>query len=181
MAGVLFGIDVFRIVPLDAAGAALTPVSVEAEEFSFDTESDSEDYSADNRVIDTRRYNKKVSGSATIARHRPAVLAVIGDGEVTTTGTAPNQAITYAELKTIGDKKVNLESMTWGGAGDIIHARALSVRTSSGPGFDASSGSHSGMAFDFEGVGNADGDLWSIASLLGTTAVMPPSGAWTTP
>ena len=172
MATTIFGIDAAQIVPINADGTDGTPVAVMLAGFSLNTESDSSDYSANNTTIDTRRYNKRVTGSVEIGDAQPANVALAGDGAVVVTGTTPNQTITYSEPTAISDDKITITARSWGGDGSVVERSVLAVKVTGGPGIDAGSGNFGGVTFDFTGNGDVNDMLWTLSKLNGTAAVL---------
>lgn len=173
MQNVVFGIDAMQIAPLTIAGDGVitvgTAVAVQGRSLSFNNESDNETFDANNKQISTRDYNKRTTGSIETAQHTPAVLTLLGNGEVTTTGTAPNQVITYTESADIIEKYVRIYSRSWAGDGSLVECIVLKAKPSGGS-FDLSTGAYAAVSADFEGLPDDDNNLWSVASYMGTSA-----------
>jgi hypothetical protein len=167
---IVFGIDNMELIPI-VAGAEDAGVAVPGRSFSFANETEQEDFEANNGIIDSRYYGKKVTGSGEIAAHTPSVLAILGNGEVTTTGTAPNQSFVYVESSDTTDKKISIRTRSYSGDGTVVEAKVNFVRVS-GPSFDLGTGSYAAVSFDFEGTGNASGELWQVTSFEGDLAVI---------
>ena len=168
----IFGIDAAQITPINPDGTPGTAVAVMLAGFSFNTESDSSDYSANNTTIDTRRYNKRVTGSIEVGDAQPANVALLGDGAAVVTGTTPNTTITYSEPTAISDDKSTIAARSWGGDGSVVERAVLAVKITGGPGIDAGSGNFGGITADFTGNGNVDDMLWTFSKLNGTAAVL---------
>lgn len=166
---IVFGIDRMQIVPVDAAGVDGTAVDVLGRSLSFENEVDDENFEANNMIIDTRYFNKQVTGSGEIAEHTPAVLAILGSGAVVTSGTSPNQTFTYTETNEVPQTKLTVATRSWAGDGTIVETRVLHVRTG-GPSFDLGTGAYAPVSFDFNGTGDLAGDLWEVISYEGTAA-----------
>lgn len=166
-----FGIDDLKIGIFAGATPPTTLIDVPARALSLDTESDSEDFEADNKIIATRRYNKKATGSLESAVTDPATLAFLGSGAVVNTGTAGNTATTYTETNVSTSRNIAIVARALAGDGSVLEITVFKALITSGPNFDWSTGSFSGVTADWESVGNTAGDLWSVASLLGTYAV----------
>lgn len=177
---VVFGIDRMRLVPVSAAGVSGTALTVLGRALSFNNETDDEQFEANNEVIDRRYFNKSVTGSAEIAQHTPAALALLDGGTVITTGTAPNQSFTYTATRTINLGMVTVETRSWSGQGTIVQCSVYETMTA-GPSFDLATGAYAGVTFDFTGTGAittpSAGALWGVTSYEGTTAASIEFGA----
>lgn len=174
MANVNFGIDDMKAGRWTGA----TPpaigdfIDLPGRALSLDTEAESEEWEADNKIIDIRKYNKKATGDVEVGVHDPTIAALFGNGEVTTTGTAPNQVTVYTETDSAESVNLEIAARSYGGDGTVVEIRVFKATIDTGPSFDWGTGAFSGMTASYEGVGNADGDLWSLSSMEGTAAVV---------
>lgn len=169
-----FGIDDMKVGVWVGSTAPVisTFVDIPARGLSLDTESDSEEWEADNKVIDIRRYNKKATGSIEVGVLNPALAVIFGNGASNTTGTAPNQTTTYTEIDSTTAKNFEIAARSYGGDGTVVEIRVLKGTVTAGPNFDWSTGQFSAMNIDYEGTGNASGELWKLVSMEGTAAVV---------
>lgn len=147
-------------------------IDIPGRTFSLDTEAESEEWEADNMIIDIRQYNKKSSGTVESGTMSPEIASLFGNGLVSTTGTPPNQSTTYKESGTAVPKHLEIAARSHGGDGTVLELRVLKAMPTSGPNFDLGTGSFSGLTIDFEGTADASGNLWSLSTLEGTLAVV---------
>lgn len=157
-----FGIDDGKVTGRDGDGAlSATKVDVLGiSSISMGIESDSVEHRGDNETKRIRKTGKKVTGSIEQAATNLATYAVISDGVVTTSGTAPDLVTTYTEPSTSPGKTYQIEAQ----AADIDGATrftVLNASTSGGPTFEWSEGEFSNPSWDYEGSG-FDGDLFQI-------------------
>jgi hypothetical protein len=169
-----FGIDDLKAAPWDGATPPAVGdfIDIPGRTFSLDTESESEEWEADNQIIDIRKYNKKSSGSVESGTLAPEIAALLGNGAVSTTGTAPNQVTIYTESSAATPKDLEIAARSYAGDGTVLELRVMKATVTSGPNFDWGTGSHSGLTIDFEGTADANGDLWKLSSMEGTAAVV---------
>lgn len=151
-----FGIDDAKVAARDGAGVIGTRVDVlGVSSFSLNVEADSVEHRGDNEAKRIRKTGKKVSGSVAQAATHLATLAVIGDGEVTTTGTTPAIVTTYTEPPTALGLPYQIEVQ----AADIDGATRFTVpnaQTTGGPNFDMGEGAFTNPGWDYEGTGYED-------------------------
>jgi hypothetical protein len=169
-----FGIDDMKAAPWIAATAPLPAafIDIPGRTFSMDVEAETQEWEADNKIIDIRMYNKKTSGTVESGVMSPAIAALFGSGAVTTTGTAPNQTIVYKESATAVQKNLAIAARSYAGDGTVLELRVLKATITGGPNFDWGTGSHSGLTIDFDGIADPAGNLYHLTSFEGTAAVV---------
>lgn len=155
--GIPFGIDNAKISGRSNAGVlASTKVDIfGTTALSLSTESDEQEARGDNVARRITRSNKSVTGSLGFLQHDPALLAALGDGLMTTSGTTPAVITTYAEPEKPAQKKYQLEGQAYDGA-SATRLTVLNATTTGGPNFDWSTDSYSEVGIDFRGSGFLD-------------------------
>lgn len=161
--GVPFGIDDLRVSSRTSAGAlAATKMDIHgATAISISTESDTQEARGDNVAIRKQRSGKTASGSIGFLQHDPAILAVLGDGATTTTGTTPAVVTTYVEPEKPGSKKYQIEAQSYDGTA-ATRLTVYNATTTGGPNFDWSTDSYSEPGVDYEASGFLDGSILAL-------------------
>ncbi len=170
-AGTAFGIGRYRLTPLAADGTPGTALVTPGKALSVSNSSDSQTAEGDNTILETRYFNKTASGSGEVTYVDPTIAALLGGGTVTTTGTAPNTTISYAESKDINDGFLLLEARSPSGNGSVIQL-SITKATTPGASIDLSTGNYSSTTFDFTANPDDDGNLWQLDQLNGTAATL---------
>lgn len=163
LGGIPFGVDDVRVSTRTAAGAlAATKTDVfGATAISLNTDSDTEEARGDNVAARKQRTNKGASGSVGMLQHDPAILAAIGDGATSTSGTTPATIVKYLEPEKPGSKWYQIEAQSWDGA-SATRMTILSATTVSGPNFDWSTDGFSEPGWDFEAKGFLDSTIMAL-------------------
>lgn len=160
MADPAFGLTPFSIEDLEVAtlsgdtpGSAVDLFGVSS--FNWDVEADSEQLRGDDQVLYTEIFGKRVTWSATWGAYGPDGLDVIDGGSVGTSGTTPNEIVTYTMSATPTSEYFEVTALARAADGGGFEAMVLKAKATRGPAGTLSDGAYSQPSVDGEGVGRA--------------------------
>lgn len=149
-----FGIDDGKLAAIDATGTVSTTKVdlLGIKSFSYEIESDTAEATGDNKILTSRRYGKRVTGDLEWQATNPDVLPVLSSGVTVTSGTTPDEIITYEEPSTAISKRYQIEVQAAADDGGAFRVTILNGTTDTGPGQEMTEGDYSAPSASYSGT-----------------------------
>lgn len=161
------GINDLRVAPLtgDTPGANTDVAGIKT--FTLEVTSDSDEQRGDDALLMVVQENKALDITVGSAYANPVAAGIVTGSAAVTSGTTPNQVITFSDPAAPNTSYVQITGQALGrdANGSALRLTALKAQLTEGPNWDLSEGSWLEPEWTFVGVGRgAPSVLYTAAS-----------------